>query len=167
MKNAWPVCVAAVLLFVASCGPVIRQDLMDSGTREVPLPEMSAAPVSFEGRLFILGGRIVKIEVTDTGSPAIEAVYFPVNSNGYIIRKNNSNARYLALFSQDGKRLNPKTYEEKRYVTIAGLFTGLKTVKVRGAEYKYPVFEIKDIYLWPIERELPVFYNFGGAEHSF
>ncbi len=168
MKNSWPIPITVILLFVAACAPVIREDLMKSGDRQVPLVKMRETPASFQGRLFILGGQIVKTEVTNTGSLLIEADYDSVDSNGYIVRKNDhSKGRYLALLTKDGRHLDPKSYSEKQYVTIAGVFTGVRTGKFHGTDYKYPVFEIKDIYLWPISRDLPLFYNFGGAEHSF
>ncbi len=167
MKNFWPILIAAILLFVAACAPVIRKDLMESGDRQAPLAEMKETPAPFKGRLFILGGQIVKTEVTDTGSLIIEAFYVSVDSNGYILRKNDhSKGRYLALFPKEGSPLDPKSYQGKRYVTIAGVFTGVRTGFL-GTDYKYPVFEIKDIYLWPDKRDLPLFYNFGRGENSF
>ena len=48
-----------------SCTPVIRKDLMESGIRNIPFAAMTSDPDSFKGKLFILGGIIVKTKVTD------------------------------------------------------------------------------------------------------
>ncbi|RJQ16124.1 MAG: hypothetical protein C4560_10230 [Nitrospiraceae bacterium] len=129
-----------------SCAPVLNEDLMKRGIYNFRLSEIKQNPESNTGRLFILGGIIVKTTVTKEGS-LIEAIYAPVDSLGYLRGYETSAGRYLAIYR--GKELlDPLIYSEKREITIAGEFIGTRKGHIEEMEYVYPLFEIKDIYLW-------------------
>jgi starvation-inducible outer membrane lipoprotein len=63
--------------------PVIRNDLLDQGIRDVSMTRLAENPQPCKGKVFILGGAIVSTRLTETGS-LIEAVYIPADSAGYL-----------------------------------------------------------------------------------
>ena len=139
--------IVIINIFMFSCVPVLTRDLMQKGIYNTRLSEVKQDPVLNKGKLFILGGIIVKTTVTKEGS-LIEAIFVPVNSFGYLKEyKTTSNERFMALYR--GKELlDPLIYSEKREITLAGEFIEIRKGFIGEMEYDYPLFEIKEIYLW-------------------
>lgn len=139
-------------MILISCAPVLRQDLMNQGIFNMQLSEIKRNPVRYKGRLFIFGGIIVETTVKENGS-LIEAIYVPVTSRGYLKSLKTSDGRFLALY-QGKNILDPLIFREKREITLAAEFVGLRKGKIGELEYTYPFFDIKQIYLWEeIEQE--------------
>jgi len=156
MKN---VCAVVLTSFmVLSCAPILSQDLLQTGIYDVPISTIKEQPEQQKGKLFILGGIIVNTSVTKEGS-LIEAIYVPVNARGYLRSYGSSRGRFLALFR--GKEpLDPVVFSEKREITIAGQFLGLRKGTIGEMDYSFPYFEIKEVYLWEERRE-PDYYYYG------
>jgi outer membrane lipoprotein len=137
-----------LLLVVASlvaCAPVIRKDLMDVGIRNVPLSEVKQNPEFYRGKLFILGGIIAGAKVTEEGS-LVEALHVPVDSRGYLTE--GADGRYLALFPRESGMLDPLIYRKGKRITVAAEFVEIREGKLDESEYAFPLFEIREIYLW-------------------
>jgi outer membrane lipoprotein len=128
-----------------SCAPVLRKDLMIEGIFDAQLSEIKQNPTINKGKLFVLGGIIVKTTVTKEGS-LIEAIHVPVNSRGYLKSDGSSNGRFLAIYHKE--LLDPLLYSERREITLAGEFIEIRKNKIGEMDYSFPVFEIKDIHLW-------------------
>ncbi|MBI5739337.1 MAG: Slp family lipoprotein [Nitrospirae bacterium] len=144
MKKICLILAASVLII--SCAPVLTKDMMQRGTYGVRLADVRQNQEQNTGRLFILGGIVVKTTLTKEGS-LVEAIYVPVNSQGYLRSYGTSNERFLALYR--GKDiLDPLIYSEKREVTVAGEFIGTRKGAIGEMDYVYPLFDIKEIYLW-------------------
>ncbi len=141
-----------VPVFFFSCAPVLTKDFMQRGIYNMPLTELKQNPVLNKGKLFILGGIIVRTSITKEGS-LIEALMVPVNSRGYLKGyKAGKNERFLALY-RGPELLDPVIYNEKREITIAGEFIETRKGAIGEMEYTYPLFEIKEIYLWDEYKE--------------
>ncbi|GBD99170.1 outer membrane protein slp precursor [bacterium BMS3Abin07] len=136
-----------ISITLISCVPVIRKELLNSASREIPFSGLRINPDLYAGKLFVLGGIVVKTKVTADGS-RIEAIYVPVDSNGYLQDIELPGNRFMAIYPKQQGLLDPLIYRKGRKITIAGEFTGTQTGKIGEMEYKFPVFEIKDIYLW-------------------
>jgi outer membrane lipoprotein len=150
---------AALSLMLVSCAPVLSRTTMREGQRDVSFAELRELPGQYRGQLYILGGIIIKTKFTGAGSQ-IEAVHVPVDGYGYFREKGLSEGRFLATAPKDGKMPDPMVYRRGRRVTLAGEFVALRPGKIDEMEYVYPVFEIKEIYLWPKDRRynLPLSY---------
>ncbi|GAB4535204.1 MAG: hypothetical protein Fur0020_02430 [Thermodesulfovibrionia bacterium] len=137
----------AIIIAIAltSCAPVIRYDLMRAGIRDVPPSIVRDNPERYKDRLFIMGGIIVDTKVTGEGT-LIEAVYVAVDSYGYLKGVGPVDGRFLALY--DGI-LDPVVFHKDREITLAGEFIENRMGKIGEREYLYPLFKIKEIYLWP------------------
>lgn len=163
MKRALIIIGAALLL--AACSPVLNRELMKQGTRDLPFDQLRDAPDSFKGRLFILGGMIVGTRFMEAGSQ-IEALYVPVDSYGYLNEGERISGRFLALYPRSRGLLDPVVYKKGRELTIAAVFLETRKGKIDEMEYTYPVFEIKEVYLWDEYRNYyyappyyPYYYN--------
>ncbi len=140
-----------------SCAPVLSEHLMKDGIYDIPLSEIRQNPGPSSGKLYIFGGIIVKTTVTNEGS-LIEALFVPVNSMGFLKGLGPEDGRFLALYK--GKKfLDPLIFGEKREITLAGEFVGLRKGRIDEAEYSYPFFEIKEVYLWE-EMKQRDYYNY-------
>ncbi len=134
-------------LIIVSCTHVLKEEYLKSGDTNVSFPVFLEKPTAFKGKLYILGGTIAETKQSPDGS-LIEALYVPVSQDGRLESSKGIDGRFLALFPKTRGVLDSKVYREGRLVTIAGEFTGLQPGKIDEMEYIFPVFEIKDMYLW-------------------
>ena len=152
------------MLILFACAPVLRESLMKQGTLDVRFPEIKQNLPENKGRLFILGGIIVKTTVTEEGS-LIEAIHVRVNPRGYLKSPETSEGRFLALFRNE--LLDPFIYSEKREITIAGELVDVRKRKIGEMEYTYPLFEIKDIHLWEDIKEMYYYYPYPPVNYRY
>jgi len=142
---------ALFVTLVAACTPVIRQDLMEKGTRVVHFEQLRKNPQEYMGRLFILGGIIAEAETLKEGT-RIEAVYVPADRYGNLLGIEHESNRFMAFYPAERGLLDPLIYRKGREVTVAGEFMGIEKGKIGGMDYTYPVFLIRDIHLWEEKR---------------
>ena len=136
-----------LLATLLSCAPVLRQEIMRIASIDVPFSDIKQNPDVYKGKVFILGGLIVGTKLTEKGS-IIEAVYISTDAMGYLKDVKPTNGRFMAIYPKDKGILDPLIYKGGREITIAGEFIETQTGKIGEMEYIYPVFEIKDLYLW-------------------
>ncbi len=165
-------------MILCSCAPVLNRDVMREGSREVSFAALRENPKPYMGRLYILGGIIVETSFTASGSE-MEAVHIPVDGLGYFRESGQSEGRFLAVLSKDAQMLDPEVYGRGRRVTLAGEFVATRSGKIEDIDYRYPVFQIRQLYLWPRQRNYnpppnyydPWFYPFpyfyGGPWWSY
>ncbi len=162
-----PVIVAA-LMIAACAGPVIKEDLLESGIRNVPMTELAAHPERYRGKLFILGGIIANTTVTDKGT-VIEALYVPVDKKGYF-EKAPGLGRYKAFWPKSSGILDPMTYSRNRRITVAGTFEGIRRGKLDKTIYAFPYFDAVQIFLWKETPAYPSYYygpSYYGPYYSY
>ncbi len=140
-----------------SCAPVLRKDYMDTGIRDVSLSEIKQNPETYKGKVFILGGIIVSTRVTEEGS-LIEAIYLHADSRGY--PEDGANGRYLALYPRENGIMDPQIYRKGRRITLAAEFADTRQGKIDDAKYVYPLFVIRDFYLWDEKTYYYPAYNY-------
>jgi len=137
---------------LSACTPVLNKELMSQGARNIPLSQIRSSPGASQGKLFIFGGVIIDTRVTDNGS-LIEALYVPVSKLGYLRDLELYGGRFLALYPRTNGMLDPVIYRKGREITLAGTFIENRRGKIDEMEYVYPLFEIKQIYLWEEQRD--------------
>ncbi len=163
MKRIGIILSCSLALF--ACTPILDRELMREGVRNVPLSQVREHPEGYEGKLFILGGVIVDTKVTDNGS-LVEVLSVPVNAQGYLRDLEKYEGRFLALYPRTSGLLDPLIYKKGREITLAGSFMNNRQGKIDEMEYTFPVFEIKEIYLWEEQRDYammqayPYYYNY-------
>jgi outer membrane lipoprotein len=149
----------AASLALAACAPILDRKYMDEGSREVSFAALREHPDQYEGKLFIMGGVIVRTRFTDEGS-LIEAMHVPVDRYGEFESAGRSEGRYLAVMPKEERMLDPVIYRKGRRITLAGEFIGTRSGRIEEMEYAYPVFRIRQIVLWPHQKQYdrPLFW---------
>ncbi len=137
----------SAVVFLSACSPVLSRQLMREGSRNVSFDRLRDAPDDYKGKMFILGGIIVNTRVTEQGA-LIEALYVPVDSYGYLKEGARLQGRFLAAYPGTKELLDPVIYKKGREVTLAGVFVDIRKGRIDEMDYSYPVFEIRQIYLW-------------------
>jgi len=138
-------------LILSSCAPVLSQEIMRAAAIDVPLSDIRKNPDFYKGKLFLLGGVIVSTRFTERGS-LIEAVSVPVDSRGYLRGIELAEGRFKAVFPKERGLLDPIIYRRGREITLAVELIETHKGKIDELEYTYPVFEIKELYLWKERR---------------
>jgi|WetSurMetagenome_2_1015567.scaffolds.fasta_scaffold00354_11 outer membrane lipoprotein len=137
----------AALLFVTACAPVFREEIMKNSTLNPSLPELNSKPADFDGRMYILGGRILNTRSTEDGI-VIEAMSLLVDSRGHIDYSDRYRGRFMAIMPKGKGMLDPLIFSSGKDVTIAGIYKGIRTGMIDKLEYSYSYFEIVGIRLW-------------------
>jgi len=152
----------AAMLFTG-CAPVLDKRFMEEGAREFQLNYLVETPEAFKDHLFILGGVIVETKLTENASQ-IEALFVPVNSSGRLRDSQRYQGRFLALFSRSKGMLDPLIYRKGREITLAADFVEVRKGKIDEMEYAYPVFEVRQIYLWD---EYPYYNSYWPGYYPY
>ncbi|MEW6570326.1 MAG: Slp family lipoprotein [Nitrospirota bacterium] len=162
MKKCWLFILILLLsVFVLSCAPVIRKDVMKAAIRDFSFTDLRQNPELYRGKLFVLGGIIVSTKGTEKGS-LIEALYVPVDSRGHLKGVGTSHNRFLALYPKESGILDPIIFRRDREITLACEFAGTREGKIDEMDYTYPFFLIRELYLWEEEKEYyvaPYYYE--------
>ena len=137
----------SVAIFLSACAPVLDRELMREGTRDVSFDRLREVPNEYKGKLFILGGLIVNTRLTEQGSQ-IESLYVPVDSHGSLKEGARIQGRFIAIYPKAKGLLDPVVYKKGMDITLAGKFVELRKGKIDEMDYDFPVFEIRQIYLW-------------------
>ena len=133
---------------------MLDKGLLDRAPGSSSLSHLVETPEVFKDHLFILGGVIVETKLTEKGSQ-IEALFIPVNASGYLRDSSRHQGRFLAFYSRSKGMLDPLIYKKGREITLAGDFVEVRKGKIDEMEYAYPVFEIRQIYLWEEYQDYP------------
>lgn len=151
-----PLKIILFILFISvisSCAPVLKQDISRTARIDVPFSDIKKYPNFHIGKVYLLGGIIADTKLTERGS-IIELIYIPVDSLGYLKETIPSNGRFLAIYPKERGILDPMIYKKGRKITMAGEFLELERGIIDRMEYIYPVFEIKEIYLWEEKKRI-------------
>ncbi|MBS0151976.1 MAG: Slp family lipoprotein [Nitrospira sp.] len=142
-----PLWVAACIL-IAACSSqrVVPESLEPLVDRTVGFRELLTDPESYQGRVVVLGGVILKAKRLKAGTQ-IELLQLPLDTRERpILDRRQSQGRFLAIQQEF---LDPATIVEGSTMTIAGEVSGGKTDYLDDVEYRYPVVIIKHLHPWP------------------
>lgn len=139
--------VAAFVLAVAcSSQRVVPESLEPLVDRTIGFREILSAPESYQGKVVVLGGVVLKAKRLKDGTQ-IELLQLPLDTRERpILDRQQSQGRFLAI---QPDFLDPATLVEGSAMTIVGEVSGAKTDYLDDVEYQYPVVTIKHIHPWP------------------
>jgi len=124
------------------------------------LSQVVANPGACQGTVVIWGGRIIKT-VNDVNRSAIYVLELPLDRSGEPVVDANTSGRFIASSKEF---LDPEVYKQGQLITVAGTIAGLETQPVQKAKYNYPVVDIKQIHVWPVEQRHYYYYPAWGWE---
>jgi outer membrane lipoprotein len=134
-------------LLIAGCASqrVVPDELEPLVDRTVTFAEVIAAPESYQGRVLVLGGEVLKAKRLKDGTQ-IELLQLPLNMDERpILDRQQSQGRFFAI---QPKFLDPATIVAGTKMTIVGEVSGAKTDHLDDVEYRYPVVTVKHLHTW-------------------
>ena len=136
-----------VLLLIAGCASqrVVPDELEPLVDRAVTFAEVVAAPESYQGRVLVLGGEVLKAKRLKDGTQ-IELLQLPLDKDERpILDRQRSQGRFFAI---QPEFLDPATIAAGTKMTIVGEVSGAKTDHLDEVEYRYPVVIVKHLHTW-------------------
>ena len=136
-----------VLVLMPGCASqrVVPDELESLVDRAVTFSEVVDAPESYQGRMLVLGGEVLKAKRLMEGTQ-IELLQLPLDKEERPrLDRQRSQGRFLALQQEF---LDPATIAEGTRMTIVGEVSGAKTDHLDDVEYRYPVVIVKHLHIW-------------------
>jgi outer membrane lipoprotein len=138
---------AALALLVAGCSgsKVIPSDLKDQIDSSVSFHDIQASPQAVQGRTVLLGGEVLAARRVQEGVE-LEMLQLPVKDDDPPAeRRTASQGRFLATDRSAG---DPASFPPGTRITFVGTVTGEETRSLDESTYRYPVVEVKHLYVW-------------------
>ena len=135
-------------LWLAACSSprVIPETLEPLVDRAVTFREVADAPDSYQGKIVIFGGEVLKAKRLKDGTQ-IELLQLPLDkSEKPIPDRQQSKGRFLAIQQEF---LDPATVVQGTKMTIVGELSKAKVEHLDDVEYRYPVVIVKHLHTWP------------------
>lgn len=139
----------AVLVLSTACASprVVPETLEPLVDRAVTFREVVAAPDSYQGKVVVFGGEVLKAKRLKEGTQ-IELLQLPLDTRERPIRdRQQSQGRFLAI---QPEFLDPATIAEGTSMTIVGELSMTKVEHLDDIEYRYPVLMVKYLQTWPM-----------------
>lgn len=140
----------ALLVLPAACSSqqVIPDELEPLVDRAISFRDLAAAPDSYQGKLVLFGGEVLKAKRLKKGTQ-IELLQLPLDRDERpILDRQRSQGRFLAIRQEF---LDPATMVKGTTITIVGEVSGAQTEPLDDVEYRYPVLIVKYLHPWPAQ----------------
>jgi len=138
--------ITSLMMVGCSSSPFqIPQTLESQIDKNVTFPNLLASPESYNGRLLLIGGEILKAKRLKEGTQ-VELLQLPLNNERVPTTDlTQSQGRLLVLHREF---LDPATLTPGMLVTIVGEVSGSIVQKMDEVDYRYPTLTVKQWHLW-------------------
>jgi len=140
------VAAAGVLAVLAGAGcsrVPISESVRRQADPQIPFSELRQDPVSYVGKVVVLGGEIIRLWNSTDGTFLL-ILEKPLDVRGRPSPDDTSGGRFVAL---DSAFLDPVIYSPGRRIVVAGQVVGKRRGKIGGLDYTYPVIEVMEKHL--------------------
>ena len=139
-----PIIISFFLVISACATPVFESPKINKKlTYSVALNNFD----SMKGQYLMWGGTVLSGEnLKDTTE--LEVLAYPLDGYGEPIKDSNSYGRFLVV--KQGY-LELGEYAKDRNITVMAQLKSLRKDKVGDSAYQYPIVEVEQIKLWPVE----------------
>lgn len=142
--------VALALVAACSSQQVIPEALEPLVDRAVTFREVADAPDSYQGKIVVFGGEVLKAKRLKNGTQ-IELLQLPLDKGERpLLDRQQSGGRFLAIQQEF---LDPATIVEGTHMTIVGELSKAKVEHLDDVEYRYPVLIVKHLHAWPLRSD--------------
>ena len=139
----------AMLLSACSGSSVIPPELEKEIDSSVSFRDIQASPQAVQGRTVMLGGEVLGARRVQEGLE-LEILQLPVKDDDPPTeRRMASEGRFLAIDRSAG---DPESFPRGTRITLVGSVTGEETRRLDESTYRYPVVEVKHVYVWTEEQ---------------
>lgn len=138
-----------VSISLAGCAgvSVVPPDLKDKVDKQVSFLQVKASPLSYTGRLIVVGGMVLTAKPLKQGGTRIEILELPLDDDyeprG---RLTDSQGRFFAFHTEF---FDPAMIPMGTRMTVVGEVTGSVTLPMDEVDYVYPTLAIKAVTVWP------------------
>lgn len=143
--------IAALSLTSCATAPVLNTT---GAVQDINPSEVAANLEAYQRQSVVWGGVIISNKSLAKGT-MLEVLAYPLSNNLEPKIYSRPMGRFIV---QAGTFLEPIDYSQGREVTVVGRITKTTTGMIGEAEYTYPIIHLKQIHLWPREKEV-----MGGA----
>ena len=140
----------------AGCRSPISKSVRNEIDPEISFQQLREQPTSFEGRLVLLGGEIIRTHNKQEGT-TIEVLQKDLDRWGRPKGKDETGGRFRVFAD---RFLDPVVYGQGRRVTIAGTVAGAQVEKIGEVDYVYPLLRAREIHLWQDRSRSVVIYPY-------
>jgi len=141
------------LMIALGCATVISKEIRDEAST-LRMVEVRGDPQAYQGQAVIWAGVIIAT-TNLKDETVIEILHKPSDLQGKPKDVDLTQGRFLAVSKG---YLDAAVYTQGRQVTVAGEITGTRVLLVGEYEYTYPVISMKEIHLWPVEKDVQYYY---------
>ena len=143
-----PLAAAAFALLASACSgsKVIPPELEEQIDSSVSFRDIQASPQALQGRMVLLGGEVLGSKA-GAGRSGIGGLQLPVKDDDPPVeRRTESQGRFLAI---DRARRRPRLLSSwDKGHSRRGDVTGEETRRLDESSYRYPIVEVKHLYVW-------------------
>ena len=143
-----------LLLLPAACTSVLPKRALQGVDRQLRFAQIAADPGAYQGRTLLLGGLIVDNRGAAGGS-TLEVLRYRLDRWQEPTRVDPERRRFLV---HSGRFLDPALYAPGLFITLTGTVIGSRTLPLAGRPYRYPVFRLGAVHVWPRRPEPPRHY---------
>lgn len=140
---------AAALLSILGCAPVISKQIREQVKPGVTPEAVLSDPEHYKGETIVISGVVIEVENTKEET-LLKVLQRPAGSRGKPKDVDTSGGRFLAIVDH---YLDPVLYSKDRAITVGGEVQGTRILPLGEIQYTYPVIHVKEIYLWPVEKQ--------------
>lgn len=161
--------VLLALLVSACSGPkIIPPELEEQIDSSLSFRDIQASPQSYQGRTVLLGGEVLGARRIQEGVE-LEVLQLPVQGEDPpTSRRTESQGRFLAVDRSAG---DPASFPPGTKLSLVAAIIGEERRPLDEATYRYPVVEVKHLYVWSDdqyrERSRSPVGLFGGLGFGF
>lgn len=140
-------CWVLASLLVSGCAShrVVPSELEAVVDRTVTFREVIDTPESYEGRILVFGGEVLKAKRLKDGTQ-IELLQLPLDKHDSpIVNRQRSDGRFWAIQKEF---LDPATIVAGTKMTVVGELSKARIDHLDDVEYRYPVLIVKHLYTW-------------------
>jgi len=131
------------LLALSSCSLPISSELRREANRDLSFMGVADNPSAYVGNTVIWGGIIQQVRGTSDGTE-IQIAQSPLNRDESPDLES-TGGEFIAI---TGEILNLNTLKKGERITIGGEIVGERTEDTKTVKFKYPIINIKELYLW-------------------
>lgn len=140
--------VLALALALGGCVSAFPDAALEGVDRRLTMTELLAAPMGTHvNARVVLAGEIL-VTRPKVGETEIEVLSRPLRFDDSPERTDASNGRFLA---RSRNFLDPAVFGPGRRITVLGTVTGGEERNLGDLPYAYPVIQIEQVRLWPLD----------------
>jgi outer membrane lipoprotein len=140
-----------LFMFASGCALVISKQLI-MRSQDIDFDEIMKDPEAYTGKVVVLSGIILNSKNTKEGT-LLEILQIPAGPSSWPGDMDESKGRFLGLYKGF---LDVAVYRSGRELTLGVEITGTRVLQLEEIGYTYPLVEVREIHVWPVEKEEPV-----------